>query len=180
MNKKIALHTLGAFFCAMCGILACAAQSSFLPHFFNDSYFVLDILLCLTVALGVCGGSAYGAFFGIFAGILADSTTGFGISLLPLFYMLCGYAVSIVAELIPNKNFLIYLATGAICALLRSLVSVIYVMLSSGTLPIFDVARYVCIPIILGTCFALPFIYPLGLLLTLPARKSKKSMDNIM
>ena len=180
MKKRIALHTLGAVCCMICGILACAAQTSFLPHYFNDSYLVLDILLCLTVALGVCGGPAYGAFFGIFAGFLADSTGGFGISLLPLFYMLCGYAVSVVAQLIPNKNFVIYLITGAVCTPIRALVSVIYVMLCSGTIPIFDVARYVCLPMILGTCLALPVMYPLGLLLTLPARKSKKFIDKIM
>lgn len=181
MKQKIALCSLSVILCAICGILLCAAQTSLLPMFVSDSIFVLDLLLCLTVALGACGGPAFGAFFGIYAGILADSTGGFGISILPLFYMLCGYLAYVAADLIPYKKFLVYLATGAILILGRAVVAVIYVMLSSGSVPILDVIRYVCIPLILGSALALPAAYPLGLLLTLPVRKIKHdSIDKIM
>lgn len=181
MKNKVALHAISIIGCTLCAIFACAAQTSFLPHYFNDSYLVLDLLLCLTVALGVTAGGAYGAFFGIFAGVLADCTGGFGISLLPLFYMLCGYGAAVAAELIPNKKITVYFATGALAAIGRVVVAVIYVMLSSGSIPLLDVARYVCIPLLLGTLLALPAAYPVGLLLSLPVRKiHKNSIDKIM
>jgi hypothetical protein len=181
MKQKIALSGISVIGCLLCGILLCAAQTSLLPMFLNDSFFVLDLLLCLTIALGTCGGPAFGALFGIYAGILADCTGGFGICILPLFYMLCGYFAFVAADMIPYKKFVVYLATGAICVLLRALVAMIYVMLSSGSVPLLDVLRYVCIPIILGTVLVLPAAYPLGLLLTLPVRKIKhNSIDKIM
>lgn len=181
MNQKIWRHALCIALCIILCIFACAAQTSLLPRYLNDTYFVCDLLLCLTLALGICAGKAYGAFTGIFAGVLADSTGGFGISLLPLFYMLCGYFIAVCAELIPNKKFPIYMAFGAISVIGRALVSMIYVMLSSGSLPILDVGRYVCLPIIFGTCLALPAFFPIGLLVTLPLKEiNKHSIDKIM
>ena len=181
MNQKIWRHALSITLCMILCIFACAAQTSFLPHYLNDTYFVCDLLLCLTLAFGICAGQAYGAFFGIFAGALADSTGGFGISLLPLFYMLCGYFIAVCEELIPNKKFPVYMAFGAISVIGRALISMIYVMLSSGSLPILDVARYVCLPILLGTSIALPVTYPIGLLIALPLNKIKQhSIDKIM
>ncbi|MBQ7378240.1 MAG: hypothetical protein IJW70_01015 [Clostridia bacterium] len=181
MKKTILLHILCTMLCAICGIFACAAQTSLLPHFINDSFFVIDLLLCLSLALGVHGGPAYGAFFGIFSGILADCTGGFGISLLPLFYMLCGYGASVAVQIIPNKKFPVYLATGAVCILGRALVALIYVTLSAGNIPLLDVGRYVLLPLLLGTALTLPFIYPVGLLLTLPVRKIKHdSIEKIL
>lgn len=181
MKNKALLHTVSIIACILCGILLCAAQTSLIPRFINDSYLVPDLLLCLTVALGMLGGAPYGAFFGIFAGILADSTGGFGISLLPLFYMLCGYGASVVAELIPQKRFLVYHAVGLIAVIGRVLVAVIYVMLSSGNISLLDVIRYVCFPLLLGSCLALPATYPLGLLLTLPIKHIKQdSIDKII
>ncbi len=181
MNQKLWRHALCITLCIILCIFACAAQTSLLPRYLDDTYFVCDLLLCLTLAFGICAGKAYGAFFGIFAGVLADSTGGFGICLLPLFYMLCGYFIAVCAELIPGKKFPVYMAFGAISVVGRSLVSMIYVMLSSGSLPILDVVRYVCLPIIFGTCFALPAIFPVGLLVTLPLKEiNKHSIDKIM
>ena len=83
--------------------------------------------------------------------------------------------------MIPNKKFPVYMAFGAFSVIGRSLVSMIYVMLSSGSLPILDVIRYVTLPILLGTCLALPVIYPVGLLVTLPIKEiNKHSIDKIM
>lgn len=181
MKQKFALHAISITCLIVCGIFACAAQTSFLPHYLDDTYFVCDLLLAITLSTGFLAGQAYGAFFGIFAGILADSTGGFGISLLPLFYMLCGYFAAVCAELIPNKKFPVYLVFGAICVIGRAFVSMIYVMLSSGSLPILDVLRYVCLPIMLGTVIILPIMYPIGLLITIPIRKIKqRSIDKIM
>ncbi len=181
MKKNAALYALSIAMCVACGILACAAQTSFLPKFFDDAYLVLDLLLCLSVALGACKGPAFGAFFGIYAGILADSANGFGISLLPLFYMLCGYLAFVVCELIPKNKFILYCATCVLCILGRAVVSVIYVMLSMGSVPLLDVARYVCLPIILGTLIVMPLAYPVGLLLTLPVRFiQKQTIDKII
>ncbi len=184
MKKNALLHAITIIGCIICGVLLCAAQTSFLPHYLNDAFFVPDLLLCMTVGLGVLAGSVssfYGALFGIFAGVLADCTGGFGIYFLPLLYMLCGYGAYVCAELIPKKKFSVYLAVGVLSALLRAVVAVIYVLLSEGSVPVLDVVRYVCIPLLLGTCIALPIAYPAVFLLTLPIRKIKhQTIDKIM
>ena len=176
MKKIVFLHAISALGCVLGGILLCAVQTSFLPHYLNDAFFVPDLLLCLTVGLGVLAGahgSIYGALFGIYAGVLADSTAGCGIFLLPLVYMLCGYGAHVCADLLPNKKFPVYVAVGAAAALVRALTAVIYVFLSAGSVPLPDVARYVCFPLLLGTLLALLPTYLASLVLTLPIRKIK-------
>lgn len=176
MKKIVFLHAISALGCVLGGILLCAVQTSFLPHYLNDAFFVPDLLLCLTVGLGVLAGahgSIYGALFGIYAGVLADSTAGCGIFLLPLVYMLCGYGAHVCADLLPNKKFSVYIAVGAAAALVRALTSVIYVFLSAGSVPLPDVARYVCFPLLFGTLLALLPTYLASLVLTLPIRKIK-------
>ncbi len=175
MKKNVFLHVITIIGCLACGILLCAAQTSLIPHYINDAIFVPDLLLCMTVGLGVMAGCVkggiYGALFGIYAGVLADSTGGCGIFLLPLVYMLCGWGAHVCAELLPNKKFPVYLAVGVAASMLRAVVAVIYVFLSVGRVQLFDVARYVCLPLFLGTCMALLPIYIASLVLTLPIRK---------
>ena len=176
MRKNIILHALTVLGCMICAILICAAQTSFFPHYLNDAFFVPDLLLCLTVGIGSLAGqhaNIYGALFGIFAGILADCTGGCGIFLLPLLYMLCGYGAHVCADLFPGKKFPVYMAVGILSAVLRTIVAVIYVLLSAGSVPILDIARYVCIPLFLGTALALLPTFLASLLLTLPIRKIK-------
>ena len=133
------------------------------------------------LGLGIFAGPLYGTLFGIFAGILADSTGGCGIFLLPLFYMLCGYGAHVCADLLPHKKIPVYFAVGTAAAFLRAVVAIIYVFLSAGSVPLFDVARYVCIPLILGTFVALLPAYFVSLILTLPIRKIKhQHIDKIM
>lgn len=177
MKKNVILHVITATGCILSAILLCAAQTSFFPHYLNDALFVPDLLLCMTVGIGILAGSAngglYSALFGIFAGILADSTGGCGIFILPLLYMLCGYGAHVCADLLPTKKFPVYLAVGAASAALRAIVAVIYVVLSVGSVPLPDIARYVCIPLFLGTVLALFPTYLASWLLTLPIRKIK-------
>ena len=179
MKKNLFLHALTAFACMMAAVLLCAAQTSFLPHYVNDAYIVPDLLLCMTLALGILikkpYGAIYSSLFGIFAGILADCTGGFGISLLPLFYMLCGYGAFVCAdilhEILPKKRLPLYFVIGLLAAFLRTVVAVIYVFLYSGSVPIPEILRYVCIPLFLGTSLALLPTYFVSLLLTLPLKK---------
>ena len=181
MKKNAVLHALTIIGCLACAILCCAAQTSFLPHYVSDAFFVPDLLLCLSVGLGILAGPLYGTLFGIFAGILADATGGCGIFLLPLFYMLCAYGAHVCADLLPHKKIPVYLAVGAMVSCLRAIVAIIYVFLSAGSVPLFDVARYVCIPLILGTLLALLPMYFVSVALTLPIRKIKhQHIDKIM
>ena len=171
MKKNALLHLLCAILCTMCGALLCAAQTSLIPRYFNDALLVPDLLLCTVVAMGVLAGPVYGSLYGIYAGLLADSVGGFGICLLPLLYMLCGYAAWVAADLLPKRKFSAFLAVGAISLLGRVIVAVIYVFLFSGGVPpLPDVFRYVCIPLLLGSALALPAAYPAVWLLTLPLR----------
>ena len=181
MNKNTLLYVLTVILCALCGLMLCAAQTSIIPHYLNDAIFVPDLLLCFTLVLGVFAPPAFGALFGIYAGVLADSTGGFGIYLLPLFYMLCGYGSHVCTELLPNKKFPVFIAVGTFACIGRAVVAVIYVMLSSGSVPLLDVGRYVCIPLFFGTLIALPVLYPVGWLLTVPIRKIKhQTIDKII
>ena len=172
-KKTVLLHLLTAFLCIAFGILICAAQTSLLPHYLDDAFLVPDLLLCMTLCLGMLAGPIYGSLFGIYAGILADCTGGFGICLLPVFYMLCGYGAHVCNALLPNKKFPVYLAFGALAALGRAIVAVVYVMLSSGNIELLSICRFVCIPLVLGTTVALPITYPAAMLLTIPQRNIK-------
>ena len=62
MKKNVLLHAIIIVGCLCSGVLLCAVQTSFLPHYLNDALFVPDLLLCLTVGLGVMAGPVYGAF----------------------------------------------------------------------------------------------------------------------
>ena len=188
MKKNAVLHAVTIIGCIACFVLLCAAQTSFLPHYINDAIFVPDLLLCLTVGIGILAGQrkgayggAYGALCGIVAGVLADATGGCGIFLLPLLYMLCGYGAHVCADLLPNRKFYVYLAVGVASAALRAVIAIIYVFLSVGSVQLFDVARYVCLPLFLGTCICLLPIYPVSLAVTLPIRKIKhQTIDKII
>ena len=181
MKRNLTLHLITVVLCTLCIILMAAAQTSFLPSYLNDSYLVADLLLGLICALGVLGGSAYGTFFGIFAGLCADALGGFGICLLPVFYMLCGYLGHVANDIVPQRKFTVYLAVSAAMTLVRALVALIYVMLHTGHIPLLDVFRYVCLPLVPGTLLALPLSYAIALGLTLPLRYVKhNSIDKIM
>ena len=181
MKKNVILHLLCTLSCALCGALLCAAQTSLLPHYLNDAYLVPDLLLCTVVAIGMLAGPVYGSLYGIYAGLLADSVGGFGIFLLPLLYMLCGYAAWVVADILSKRKFSVFLAVGAVALLGRIVIAVIYVILLGGGVPLPDVLRYVCIPLLLGTALAMPAAYPTALLLTLPLRYIKHDkIDKIM
>ena len=173
MKKNVILHAFACISCFACAILLCAMQTTLIPRYINDALLVPDLILCMTVALGMLAGPVYGSLFGIFAGMLADATAGFGIFLLPLFYMLCAYGAYVCADILPRHKFPVYLAYGTFCALFRSVVAVIYVCLSVDSIQLLGVLRYVSLPLLLGTVFALPLLYLASLALTLPKRKIK-------
>lgn len=181
MKRNVMLHVATALLCVLSILLLCAAQTSFLPSYLDDSYLVADLLLGLICAIGVLGGGAYGAFLGIFAGLCADAAGGFGLCLLPVYYMLCGYACHVADDVIPKKKFLVYLAASATLTIGRALIALVYVVLYLGNAPLPDVLRYVCLPLVLGTLLLLPLTYLLALGLTLPLRFIKRnSIDKIM
>ena len=181
MKRNIILHAITSLLIILCIFLTAAAQTSFLPNYLNDSYLVADLLLGLVCAVGVLGGGTYGALAGILAGLCADAAGGFGICLLPIFYMLCGYACHVVHDLIPKKKFLVYLVAAACLTPGRALMALIYTMLHTGHIPLLDVFRYVCLPIVPGTLLFLPLCYAVALGLTLPLNYVKKnSIDKIM
>ena len=184
MKRNLTLHLITVVLCTLCIMLLSAAQTSFLPSYLDDSYLVADLLLGVVCALGVLGGNdkgAYGALFGIFAGLCADALGGFGICLLPVFYMLCGYLGHVANDIVPQRKFTVYLAVSAAMTLVRALVALIYVMLHTGHIPLLDVIRYVCLPLVPGTLLTLPLCYAIALGLTLPLRYVKhNSIDKIM
>lgn len=181
MKRNVILHAVTIVLCVLSIMLLCAAQTSFLPSYLNDSYLVADLLLGLICAIGVLAGGTYGAFLGIFAGLCADAAGGFGLCLLPVYYMLCGYVCYVANDLIPHNKFLVYLAASAALTIGRVLIALVYVVLYLGNAPLPDVIRYVCLPLVPGTLLALPLSYLLALGLTLPLRFVKhNSIDKIM
>lgn len=74
---------------------------------------VPDLMLAFTVSVGLFRGKKYGGAFGIFAGVLSYAVGGGGVTILPLFYMLCGYFAPVCQALLPANSFL---SRAAICA----------------------------------------------------------------
>ena len=84
---------------------------------------VPDLMLVLVVALGFFCGMHTGAVCGIAGGFLIDALGSFGLSVLPLFYMLVGYIVGHYARAVYPKRFGAFLPYVAISILCREAVT---------------------------------------------------------
>lgn len=114
-KQKISYDRTEIFFVLLLCVVALflmSVQTAFLSplHLFGS---VPDLMLAFTVSVGLWRGEKYGGAFGIFSGVLSYAAGSGGVTILPLFYMLCGYFAPICQTLLPTDS---YLSKIAICA----------------------------------------------------------------
>ena len=91
---------------------------------------VPDLMLCIVICLAYFGGAQLGAICGIAAGVLIESMGSFGIVLLPLFYLFCGYLTGHYARVIVPRRFSAFTAYFGVSLLLRGAVTLLYACLN--------------------------------------------------
>ena len=80
---------------------------------------VPDLMLCTVVCIGFFSGAQIGAICGIAGGFLIDALGSFGISILPVFYLLCGYVVGHYARAVYPKRITAYAIYAFFSIILR-------------------------------------------------------------
>lgn len=70
---------------------------------------VPDLMLCCVVLLGFLRGREEGAISGIAAGFFIAALGSVGVTVAPVFYMLCGYVCGFFARAVYPKSFVTFL-----------------------------------------------------------------------
>ena len=132
-------------------------------------------LLALTAAAGFFDGENTGGVVGIASGFCSDALGGVGISVLPIFYTLLGFAIghfsaklghnggSSIAERLGRWAIWLLAACGA-----GMVITLICLILSSGKIHIFSVLIRLLVPEAVGTFL---FGYPIGIFFIIIYRK---------
>lgn len=134
-------------------------QTAFFSHFplFGA---IPDLMLPASLAIAMFEGERGGAASGIFAGFFIEAIGGVGLSLLPIFYMLCAVVCALLCRRAFSRGPITF-ALFALCSFaLRSLVTLIYISFVWQDLNILDAVSAVLIPeYFSGLVFAfVPFI----------------------
>ena len=112
---------------------------------------VPDLMLCIVMCLGYFGGRQLGAICGIVAGVLIESMGSFGIILLPLFYLFCGYLTGHYARVIIPRRFSAFTAYFGVSLLLRGAVTLLYACLNYQNINLPVLFLYTLLPELLLT-----------------------------
>ena len=149
-------------------VLASVLQVSFLSRY-RIFGVVPDLMLCTVMCLGYFGGRQLGAICGIAAGVLVESMGSFGIVLLPIFYLFCGYLTGHYAHAIVPRRFTAFTAYFSVSLLLRSAVTLLYACLNyqSINLPVLLLRTLLpefLLTAILGCALYFPFMLFYGFL----------------
>lgn len=108
---------------------------------------VPDLMLCMVLAFAVLCGRYAGAITGIGAGFLIEAIGSTGISLLPVFYLLCGYvAGSFSSGETRGRSYPMYLL-WLLCGLcLRAGMTVTYAALTYRYIRLPEILLYEVLP----------------------------------
>ncbi|MBR2722622.1 MAG: rod shape-determining protein MreD [Clostridia bacterium] len=133
---------------------------------------VPDLTFCLVVGVGFFLGRFAGAVHGIAAGVLIEALGGTGLTLLPVFYLFCGYLVGHYARAIRPKRITVFLVSFGIALLLRSGMSITYLCISLEQINLPSILLNVILPEFLVTALCgCVLYYPIKLLCALLAEK---------
>ena len=91
-----------------------------------------DLLLGAVLTVAVIEDERAGAVVGVAAGFFVESAGGVGFTVLPLYYMLCGYVCGVCAVYMLRRNFASWFVYTLIAYISRAAVTLIYM---GATLP---------------------------------------------
>ncbi len=135
-----------------------------------------DLMLVGVLVFSFFLGRYTGAITGIGAGIFIEALGSTGISLLPVFYLLCGYIAGHYARAVIPKRFTVFLLYFGIALLLRSGITVTYVCLTDSRIHLPSILLHIVLPELFVTAVCGCLLYhPLRLLCLFLEKKAKRA-----
>ena len=126
---------------------------------------VPDLMLCSVLCFGFFSGRYTGAIVGIASGFLIEAIGSQGISLLPVFYLLCGYVAGHYARAVQPKRFVSYSFYLGCGLFLRAVMTMIYHVLTHQIIHLPRILLYAVLPEMAGTALVGCVLYfPMKLL----------------
>ena len=126
---------------------------------------VPNLLLVLTVSLGLMRGEKTGMAIGFFSGLLMDIFTGSTIGFLALVYMYLGYGSGSFNKIFYPEDIKLPMFMITICDLLYGFIYYVIMFLMRGRLNIGNYFLHVILPECVYTILVTVVLYPIILLL---------------
>lgn len=156
-------------------ITALMLQTAVIPTIAPNAV-IPDLVLAAVISAGIAEDEKTAGIFGLCAGFVADALGSVGISLSPVFYMLCGYASGVLIRFLMRRNFPSFTVYMAVACAARSVLTFIMIYLTSAGVPLNLAVADIIIPEYILTFVFSPLAYAA---IVLPmARQNKQSLKN--
>ena len=150
-------------------------ETVLLPRVVPDPV-VPDLILCAVIAVGMAEDEKTAGICGVCAGFLIDAVGTVGLSLSPLYYMLCGYVTGVFARTLLNRNFPSYLVYMLAACLTRVGYTLLLIQFDQADCPLDLAFAEILAPEFLWTMLASPLLY---LIVALPlAKRNRRELKN--
>lgn len=121
-----------------------------------------DLCYAALILLSYFCGREVGAVTGIAVGFAVEAVGSVGISLLPIFYLFCGYVCGYFTKVIAQKGFVPFLTVLAAAIPVRAVITLIYVCIQYSAIHLPKLLIYMILPEAAVTlAFALLMFYPM-------------------
>ncbi len=115
-----------------------------------------DLMLPLVIAIGITEGERWGGVCGLAAAFLIECLGSVGITLLPLLYVPCGFIAGVLGTYYLRDSFVIRAIFTVVTGILRAVITVIYVLISSRAVSAAPMFKDIVMPEFISTAvFAL-------------------------
>ncbi|MBQ7172332.1 MAG: rod shape-determining protein MreD [Clostridia bacterium] len=150
-------------------------ETVLLPRVFSDPV-VPDLVLCAVIAVGMAENEKTAGVCGLCAGFFLDAAGTVGVSLSPLYYMLCGYVTGVFARTLLNRNFPSYLVYMLVACVTRAGQTLLLLQFGQADCPLHLAFAEILAPEFLYTMLASPLLY---LIVALPlAKENRRELKN--
>lgn len=120
-----------------------------------------DLSFAALILISYFCGREVGAVTGIAVGFAVDALGSVGITLLPVFYLFCGYVCGYFTRAVQPKRFTPFLTVLAAAIPVRTVITFIYICINYSTIHILDLTVHILLPEAAGTFLAaLALYYP--------------------
>jgi len=107
---------------------------------------VPDICFVTLVLVSYFCGKEVGAITGIAVGFAVDALGSVGISLLPIFYLFCGYLFGYFTRAIYPKRYVSYLVVLAAAIPVRMVITFVYICINYNTIHLLELMGRILLP----------------------------------
>lgn len=118
-----------------------------------------DLLLMVTVAVGLVFGRTAGVVSGFFSGMLWDLLTARFFGMYTLAKLLTGYAVGCFEKKVFKDNLLLPILTVFLATFMHEIILYISARMLDIQAPFFSLIGHTVIPTAIYNCLVMPFVY---------------------